>query len=52
MNNVYADVEVPSVMFSNVAKDFSDFGAQAFDNNILKALSRKGGNLLNPSVEE
>lgn len=39
-------------MFSSVARDFSDFGAQAIDANVLSALNRKGGDLVSPGVEE
>jgi hypothetical protein len=51
-NNVYHEAQEPTVMFSSVARDFSDFGAQYLDANILNALNRKGGDLLTPGLED
>jgi len=38
-------------MFSSVARDLSEFGVKPFDTNILRALNRKGGDLIAPGVE-
>jgi hypothetical protein len=52
-DNVYAEKfeNEPTVMFESVARDFSDFGAQAFAFDVLEALNRKGGDLLTPGIE-
>ena len=42
----------PTLMFGNdLARDFSDFGAQVFSFDVMEALDRKGGNLLTPGIE-
>lgn len=39
-------------MFSSVARDLSDFGVKAFDSNVIRALNRKGGDLVAPGLED
>lgn len=39
-------------MFESVARDFSEFGVQVFQFDVLNALGRKGGDLLNPSIDQ
>jgi hypothetical protein len=39
-------------MFQSVARDFSDFGAQVFEFDVVKALERKGGDLVAPGVDD
>jgi hypothetical protein len=53
-NNVYHDAHeaAPSNMFQSVARDFSDFGVQVFAFDVVKALNRKGGDLVNPNIED
>lgn len=51
-NNVYADTAEPTIMFESVARDFSEFGVQVFQFDVLNALGRKGGDLLNPSIDQ
>jgi hypothetical protein len=49
---VYAEANNPTEMFQSVARDFSDFGAQVFEFDVVKALERKGGDLVAPGVED
>lgn len=51
-DNVYHDAQEPTVMFDSVARDFSDFGVQVFAFDVMNALNRKGGDLINPDLDE
>lgn len=39
-------------MFSSVARDLSDWGVKPYDATVLRALSRKGGDLVSPGLQE
>lgn len=52
-NNLFgAMANQPSTMFTSVARDFSEFGHNPMDADLVYALNRKGGNLVEPNIED
>ena len=51
-DNVYHEVEAPTEMFESVARDLSECGVQVFEFDVMKALNRKGGDLITPGIDD
>jgi hypothetical protein len=39
-------------MFESVARDLSECGVQVFEFDVMKALNRKGGDLITPGIDD